>query len=368
MEPQDREREYERNIWESYRKEWATASPEQRTELNKRMLRWQELVKNGLTPSQAYDRVMAENSNIPPRRSPWPQLHQALTGILALALAAAVIYSVIITGEIGTLKAEVASLEVTLASTQAELTSTHVELTSTHVELTSTQTELSTTKQALTTVQTELSALANTLTSVQDELETTQAQLEAAEAKLRLYEETIGVEVFSGVQPPYEKESIGRRLQVGLVDNQIATEPTWAELITFLLADPTDNELYQENVFDCGNFAEMLHNNAEVARLKAAFVAVFFTDKEPGHALNAFRTADKGLVYVDCTGPTLWQWRYQPQLEYDKIAYVVKGKEFGAVSIDQATSPAYSFYEQIGKSSGSGWLPLGMVERIEIYW
>ena len=219
MEPQDREREYERNIWENYRQEWATASEEKRAELNKRMFRWQELIKQGLTPIQAYYKVMAGHSNIPPHRSPRPRWLQALAAILALALTAAIIYSVIITGEIGPLKVDVESLGGTLASTQAELSSTQTELNSTKQTLTSTQTELSTTRQTLTSVQTELSALNNTLTSVQDELETTQAQLEATEAKLRLYEETIGVEVFSGIQPPYEKESIGRRLQVSLINN-----------------------------------------------------------------------------------------------------------------------------------------------------
>jgi len=54
MESQDKEKEYERNMWEIYRKEWATASREKRIELNKRMLRWQELMKSGWTPTQAY--------------------------------------------------------------------------------------------------------------------------------------------------------------------------------------------------------------------------------------------------------------------------------------------------------------------------
>jgi len=53
----------EHNVWEIYRKEWETASPEKRAELNKRMLRWQELMKNGWTASQAYIRVMEEESD-----------------------------------------------------------------------------------------------------------------------------------------------------------------------------------------------------------------------------------------------------------------------------------------------------------------
>jgi len=42
MESQNKEKEYEYNIWEIYRKEWETANNEKRAELNKRMNRWQE--------------------------------------------------------------------------------------------------------------------------------------------------------------------------------------------------------------------------------------------------------------------------------------------------------------------------------------
>lgn len=60
---ESQEEEYKHSVWEIYRKEWETANPEKRTELNKRMLRWQELIKTGQTASQAYIRVMEEESD-----------------------------------------------------------------------------------------------------------------------------------------------------------------------------------------------------------------------------------------------------------------------------------------------------------------
>jgi len=382
MELQDKEKAYEHNIWEIYRREWATASPKKRIELNKRMLRWQELVKSGWTPSQAHYRVMEEYSSKPTNKPFWSRMGKSAAVISALALVAAIVYSVVIAGEIGTLKTELesaqgfltstqtelSSMEQTFVSTQTELSSTKQTLASTQTELSSTQSELTSTTQTLTIAQTEINSLNDTLASVQNELDTTRAQLETAEAKIRLYEETMGVEVFFSVQPPYEKESTGRPLAISLSTNTTATDPAWQELIAFLLADLTDDELYQLNIFDCANFAEMLHNNAEAAGIKAAFVAVHFSDQKQGHALNAFKTTDRGLVYVDCTGPTLTQWLQQPYLEWDKIAYVAKEKEYGSVSISLTVYPEYSYYEQIGKSSGSGWAPLGIVENIEIYW
>ena len=115
----------------------------------------------------------------------------------------------------------------------------------------------------------------------------------------------------------------------------------------------------------------MLHNNAEAAGIRAALVGVFFEGETTGHGLNVFKTTDRGLVYVDCTGGD-WSTRLREQLygytlEYDKIAYMVKGKEFGLVNIYRATSPEYSYYEQTGKLL-SDWLPMGIVERIVIYW
>ena len=65
MESQDNEKEYERSVWEIYRKEWETASPEKKVGLNKRMRRWQELMKNGWTAQQAYVQVMGEGTDTP---------------------------------------------------------------------------------------------------------------------------------------------------------------------------------------------------------------------------------------------------------------------------------------------------------------
>lgn len=62
--------EYKHSVWEIYRKEWETASNEKRTELNKRMNRWQELMKGGLTASQAYIRVMQGESDETPQPIP----------------------------------------------------------------------------------------------------------------------------------------------------------------------------------------------------------------------------------------------------------------------------------------------------------
>jgi hypothetical protein len=170
---------------------------------------------------------------------------------------------------------------------------------------------------------------------------------------------------------PYSKASGS---QVCLVNYRNATGSTWDELIAFLQSDDTDEQSYIEDSFVCADFAERLHNNAEASGIKAAWVGVDFefvlptlvtpplvpiapynssnaTDKKlsygfsipgEGHALNAFNTTDKGLIYVDCTRgfsspiiAELTDSEERGECKYDTIAYVVEGKEYGLIWIDK---------------------------------
>jgi hypothetical protein len=150
---------------------------------------------------------------------------------------------------------------------------------------------------------------------------------------------------------PYSKASGS---PICLINYKNSTDPTWEGLIAFLQKDDTDERLYINGLFVCADFAEMLHNNAEASGIKAAWISVDFIIGE-GHALNAFNTTDNGLVYVDCTGggfsPPIRAdlidggSKEEVECDYDKIAYVVTGREYGMISIDKATFPEYWFYE-----------------------
>jgi len=154
---------------------------------------------------------------------------------------------------------------------------------------------------------------------------------------------------------PYSKASGS---EVCLVNYKNATDPTWDELIAFLQSDNTDEQPYLNASFVCADFAEMLHNNAEAAGIKAAYVGVDFVEGE-GHALTAFNTTDKGLVYADCTSgfssPVIVELTDSEErraCKHDKIAYVVEGNEYGVISMDKATSPEYWFYEVYKQNCG----------------
>jgi hypothetical protein len=155
------------------------------------------------------------------------------------------------------------------------------------------------------------------------------------------------------VQPPYTRTRGGERIE--LRNNDEAEQPTWAELLLFLASDRTDEKPYSLESYPCGAFAEEVHNNAEAAGITAAFVALAFQDGSEGHALNAFDTIDRGLVFVDCTSsyrsdrssespgdPAEGEDVGQPS--GDTIAYVRVGEEYGLIGADIATSPDYAYY------------------------
>ena len=117
-----------------------------------------------------------------------------------------------------------------------------------------------------------------------------------------------------------------------LINNKNAADPTYAQLVSFLKSDKTDEYPYIDtnnapdtyygtakshvdlsriqNIIDgaaqpdnpdvCSDFAERLHNDAEMDGIRCAYVSV---DLSTGlHALDAFQTTDKGLIYIDDTG------------------------------------------------------------------
>ncbi|MFC2072445.1 hypothetical protein ACFLUU_07070 [Chloroflexota bacterium] len=73
--------------------------------------------------------------------------------------------------------------------------------------------------------------------------------------------------------------------------------PTYKELIEFLARDKTDFNPFIRDEYVCFNFASELNNNAEANGIRAAYVRIRF--KEWAHAVVAFQTVDRGLVFIE---------------------------------------------------------------------
>ena len=154
---------------------------------------------------------------------------------------------------------------------------------------------------------------------------------------------------------------------VCLVNNPDAEDVSFAELKSFILEDDTNEHKYIVGVRNCVDFAEMLHNNAEEAGIRAAFVGINFVGKKIGHAINAFQTADMGLVYVDCTGPAAEDFSHKD--EYDMIGYIERFEKYGTISINRARNLHYTFYREYGqKMRRSPFVPMDPVDTVEICW
>ncbi len=101
-------------------------------------------------------------------------------------------------------------------------------------------------------------------------------------------------------------------------------DPTWEELKSFLESDKTDELEYKPHEFDCTGFAITLRDHAWRRGFRCAFVEIDFSSRA-GHNLNAFKTTDKGLVFVDTVGG-------------DAIAYVQVGKPYGKIALKNVKS------------------------------
>lgn len=246
--------------------------------------------------------------------------------LLAVAFVGSLVWAILTRNELSRTQDELSStsaqlaLTITeleeikdrLADTENELTSTKIELVSTENKLASTEIELASTKNELTITERDLASTKKELVTTEIELTNTKNELSNTQKQLSVAQETLGG---LGITLWTSEECS----DVVLNDNPSATNPTWSQLMAFLSQDKTETHTYIKNVYDCSQFSRDIHNNAEAAGIRAAEVAIDFSNEIDGHALNAFLTTDYGLVYVDCTEAP------------DKIARVKAEKVYRAV-------------------------------------
>lgn len=132
---------------------------------------------------------------------------------------------------------------------------------------------------------------------------------------------------------------------ISLVNYDNAKNPTYSQLVQFIKKDSTDRKKYT-STYVCSDFAEDVHNNAEKAGIKAGWVAIDLK-RGSGHACNAFKTTDKGIVYIDCTGSP------SQKGSFDKVITLKKGKSITPKSL----------YPPMFKWSG-----MGTVKSFKVYW
>jgi hypothetical protein len=195
--------------------------------------------------------------------------------------------------ELGLTQAELSDTQAQLGATQNELGAAKVELDTAKTELEATATSLATTEAELKTTEGELQSVETELASALDTADTVQSELDEKEAEL------------AELQTSYDGLMAGHGYTI--------KDPTYKELMSFISDDNTDKAEYIAGEYECTDFATRLCNNAEEKGIRCAYVSIRFPGGK-GHAIVAFNTIDKGLIYIE------------PQ--YDDLVNIVIGKPF----------------------------------------
>jgi hypothetical protein len=75
-------------------------------------------------------------------------------------------------------------------------------------------------------------------------------------------------------------------------------DPTYLEMKNFLEEDKTNENQYNEENYLCIHFARDVIFNAKEQGIRAGAVYIYF-ESNNGHAIIAFDTIDKGIIYVE---------------------------------------------------------------------
>jgi hypothetical protein len=100
----------------------------------------------------------------------------------------------------------------------------------------------------------------------------------------------------SGTEAGY-RAGYDKGLEEGLGHGYTINDPTYDQAVTFMKQDSTDQNKYVDPTYICSHFARDVCNNAEARGIRCAFAEIRY--KDGGHALVAFNTIDKGLVYFE---------------------------------------------------------------------
>jgi len=118
------------------------------------------------------------------------------------------------------------------------------------------------------------------------------------------YDQTYEAGYQEGHSEAYEKGyDKGYEIGLGSDSKEVMTSrvelhnPTYKEMREFLEQDKTDSNPFVRGEYVCFDFAAELNNNAEANGIRAAYVRI--RAKEWGHAVVAFETVDRGLVFIE---------------------------------------------------------------------
>jgi hypothetical protein len=149
----------------------------------------------------------------------------------------------------------------------------------------------------------ELNRTRSSLLLVDDELEATQAEFATIEIALNASKELVESleDTLSNLQVNYARLTVGY--------GYVLRDPSYQAMKDFLKQDETSEQEYLESEYACVDFAADVKANAAKEGLRCAYVAIEYLGRI-GHAIVAFDTTDRGLVYIE----PQFDWEVEPEI------------------------------------------------------
>ena len=178
----------------------------------------------------------------------------------------------------------------------------------------------------------ELNSAQNFLLLVDDDLEAMRAELAGIEFELNVSKDLVESleDTLYNLQINYDRLTTGY--------GYVLRDPSYQEMKDFLKQDETSEQEYLRDEYICVDFAANVKANAAKEGIRCAYVVIEYLGTN-GHAIVAFDTTDRGLVYVEpqfdwdveletgrryyeCVVPPSGQYMVEPDYD-DTIARII---------------------------------------------
>ncbi len=159
-------------------------------------------------------------------------------------------------------------------------------------ELADTRTLLAYTQGHLVEAETDLRSTQTNLVAAETELTDTQGDLAQVTTALRVASERIASleSALANLHVNYERLTDGY--------GYVLQDPTYEMVMAFLAEDDTSANPYDVHAYNCTDFSADVKANAAKQGIRCAYVNIYFPDGR-GHAIVAFDTTDKGLIFIE---------------------------------------------------------------------
>lgn len=150
--------------------------------------------------------------------------------------------------------------------------------------------QLADTREQVAGVEGELAIMQTGLTGTESELAASQALVQSLD------------EVIANLEVNYDRLTSGY--------GYVLRDPTYREVMEFLAEDDTSGREYADGRYTCVDFAASVKANAAKEGIRCAYVVLEYRGGA-GHAIVAFDTTDRGLVFVE----PQFDWEVEPEVD-----------------------------------------------------